>query len=222
MDLKAMFRKFQFVGSTVGSRILRMTDNESLAVTQVEFPKMELARSGSLFQGGNQIIANGIAPVTAIPTTTATLALYNSADAGGVSLIIDKLGFWLGSGTPTAGATLFAAVSTSMIVSAPTTNATGYSTQSASGSSDTLTKAVWTTAVTMPSLTNRSPAWVQVMSTFQLAAANVGQGDSYAEMGGALIVPPKHALGLAILSGTGTTPLYGISATWAELQLSLE
>jgi hypothetical protein len=222
MDLIAVARKFVHVGSGGSPHKARMTDHQSLVVASMELPKMELARAGKLFQGGNQIIANGIAPVTAIPTTTATLLLYNSADAGGTSLVIDRIGFWLGSGTPTAGATLLGAVSTSAIVTAPTAHGTGYGVQSQSGSGLAQSRALWTTAATMPSMTNRAPAWMQIQSTFQLAAANVGQGDWYSEMWGSLIVPPKYGLGLAILSGTGTTPLYGVSATWAELQLSLE
>jgi hypothetical protein len=198
-----------------------MTDNESIAVAQVELAKAESARAGRYFGGGNQIIANGIAPVAAIPTTTATLALYNAEDPGGLSYEIDRIGFWLGSGTAAAGATLFATVSPAKIVTAPTANATGYGSASMSGSTR-VTKAIWTTAVTVPSPTGRAPAWIQISSNFQLAAANVGQGDGYVEMNGCLLVPPGYALGFAILSGAGTTPLYGISASWSEMQKSLE
>lgn len=221
MDWKAIARKFTYIGSFRGKAEARMTDNESIAIASTELAKMEMARSGSMYGGGNQIIANGIAPVTAIPTTTATLALFNDEEPGGVSLVIDRLGYWLGSGTATAGATLMACVSVSAVASLPTTNATGYGSASLSGSTR-LTKALWATAVTLPATTSRANAWFQVTSTFQLAAANVGQGDSYAQFDGALVVPPNYCLGLAILSGTGTSPLYGISATWAELQVSLE
>jgi hypothetical protein len=216
MELKGIVRALQKV--TAGApRVFRMTEWESQAIAQVEDPKLELSRAGRRFYGGNSIIANGIAPVAAIPTTTATLELYNSADAGGVSLVIDRIGFWLGSGTAAAGATLFAAVSPSVIATAATANATGYATGSASGSTRA-SKAFWATAATFPAGT----VWTQVTSTFQLAAANVGQGDSYVEFSGALVVRPKHALGFAILSGAGTSPLYGISASWAEMPLTFD
>lgn len=216
MELKGVVRALQKVAAGA-PRIFRMTEWESQTVAQVEDPKLELSRAGRRFYGGNGIIANGIAPVAAIPTTTATLALYNSADAGGPSLIIDRLGFWLGSGTAAAGATLMASVSTSVIGTAVTANATGYSTGSASGSTRA-SKAFWGTAITLPA----GAVWTQVTSTFQLAAANVGQGDSYCEFSGALVIRPKFALGLAILSGAGTTPLYGISASWTELPLTFD
>lgn len=201
----------------------RMSVLESLAVTQVEPPRAEVSASGRRFAGGTSIISNGIAPVTAIPTTTATLALFNLAQqgSGSVALVIERLGFFLGSGTPTAGATMLACVSPRPIASPPTAMATGYALSSLSGTQTRLSKALWTTAVTLPT-TPTSPAWFQVTSTFQLAAANVGQGDIVSDFEGAIIVPPGHALGLAILSGTGTTPLYGVSAMWSELELEVE
>jgi hypothetical protein len=67
-----------------------------------------------------------------------------------------------------------------------------------------------------------TPAWFAVGSSFQAAAANVGQGDGYADIEGGILVPPRHALGLGILSGTGTSPLYGISVIWTELAAELE
>jgi hypothetical protein len=36
------------------------------------------------------------------------------------------------------------------------------------------------------------------------------------------MVPPGHALGIAILSGTGTAPLYSVYARWRELDVDAE
>lgn len=219
MEIEARIRRFVKNAYAKGLETLRLTQFESQAIAMVEDPKIEVTRAGRRFHGGNQIIANGIAPVTAIPTTTATLALFNAEDPGGMALCIDKVNFWLGSGTPTAGATLLATVSTKKIATPPSAMATGYGLQSASGSTRT-SKALWTTAVTLPS--PPVPAWHALISTFQLAAANVGQGDGWIELNGGLIVPPGYAAGFAILSGTGTAPLYGVSASWTELELELE
>lgn len=195
----------------------RGTPLSSLAVGQTEAPYVELTRSGRRFYGGTQIIANGIAPVAAIPTTTATLALYNNDTGGsGMSLQLDWLTFFLGSGTAAAGATLFASVFKPS-AGAPSANATGYGSTSCSGSARG-TKALWGTAVTAPAGVN----WAALMSTFQLAAANVGQGDNFVDIGGRLVVPPGYALGIGILSGAGTTPLYGVSAQWGEIETTLE
>lgn len=210
-------RRFVYNGLAAASRTLRLSGYDSLAVANVEPELFELSRAGRRFIGGNQIIANGIAPVAAIPTVTATLALYNAESAGGKSLSIEQLGLWLGSGTPAAGLTLLATVSPRPIATAPTGMATGYGIASASGSTSA-SKALWATAVTLPGI----PAWMQILSSFQLAAANVGQGDLIAKIHGALLVPPGHALGLAILSGAGTSPLYGISAMHSEIDAALE
>lgn len=218
MNLEGIVRRFTKISS--GSRRdARLSMLESLAVAQVEPARYEASRAGRRFFGGCQIIANGIAPVAAIPTTTATLALYNGEQAGGKVYVLERIGFWLGSGTAAAGATLFATVSNQPIATAPTSNATGYGSQSASGSSPT-SKALWATAVTIPNAP--TAAWVQVTSIFQLAAANVGQGDQVQDFEGALVVPPRCALGFGILSAAGTTPLYGISATWVEIDSDLE
>lgn len=204
----------RFGWRAVGTLLLpRLTNQGSIAVANVEPEAYERARAGRRFWGGNQIIANGIAPVTAIPTTTATLALYNGEGDDGADYCIERVNFWLGSGTPTAGATLLACVSDGPIATTPTAMATGYEVASCSRGSRK-SKAVWATAVTIPN----DPAWVGLFSTFQLAAANVGQGDGMAFLDGGIIVPPRHALGLAILSGTGASPLYGVSAVWSEIE----
>lgn len=190
----------------------RGTQYGSLAMAQYEPAELEMSRAGIRFVGGCQVIASGIAPVAAIPTTTATLALYNGDPTK--SLLIEELAFGLGSGTPTAGAILFAAVSNGA-VTAPSA-ASNYSSQSASNGG-VATRAVWGTAVTFPA----GSAWKIAGGSMQLAAANVGQAERpYAVKG--LLIPPGRALGLAILSGTGTSPLYIVSAQWTELALDLE
>ena len=216
IDVKAELRRFAKNALGGYQRTLRMTGIESLAMALVEPPGFELSRVGRRFFGGTQIIANGIAPVAAIPTTTATLALFNGEEVGGKALAIEQLGFFLGSGTPAAGATLLACVSPRKIVTAPTAMTTGYGVQSASGQGSS--KALWTTALAIPT----TAAWFQVASTQQLAAVNVGQGDNVVTLDGKLVVPPGFALGLAILSGAGTTPLYGISCVHSEIECELE
>jgi len=78
--------------------------------------------------------------------------------------------------------------------------------------------AKWAASITLPG----SPVWDLVGASFQLAAANVGQGDQPFEIRGGIAVPPGYALGLSIISGAGTTPKYGVSARWAELEVDLE
>lgn len=216
MKIEGLISRFSRGGNQSQQQI-RLTGMGSLAVTQVEGPRTERLRAARRFGGGTQIIANGIAPVAAIPTVTATLALYNAEADGGKSYLIDHLHVWLGSGTPAAGLTVLATVSPGKIASPPAGMATGFGAASLSGSG-VGTKARWATAVTLPG----TPAWVALMSSLQLAAANAGEGDQPYQADGGLLVPPGYALGLAILSGAGTTPLYGVSCIWDEMELDLE
>lgn len=193
---------------------LRGTSLQSLAVAQVEHEWLERARGAHTFYGGCGVIANGIAPVQAIPTTTATLAIYNNEPDGGKALCIEELGAFLGSGTPEAGATLLAAVSLGPIA-APSAASNYATVNSASGGKSS--RVIWATAVTLTTGTK----WRAIGSYPQLAAATPGQGMGPFPVRG-LIVPPRYALGIAILSGTGSTPLFSVTAQWSELALDLE
>ena len=186
----------------------------SLKTAQYEPDRALLSAAGRRYYGGCQVIASGIAPVAAIPTTTATLFLWNGEAAGGASYVIEELNYALGSGTAAAGAALMVCV-TNIAQSAPSA-ASNYASQSCSDGSRA-TRAVWGTAITVA-----TSAWKIASSSFQLAAANVGQGGDPYRPNGALVIPPGYGLGIAILSGTGTSPLYSLSALWSEVQLDLE
>lgn len=213
-SLNAIARRASKIGQGA-IRELRLSILESLAVSQLEPDGALAAARGSRYAGGCQVIASGIAPVSAIPTTTATLALYNTASDGGLSLSLDGVSFCLGSGTAAAGATLWACVSNGKPASVPSA-ASNYSSQ-ALGAIGNSSFGRWATAVTIPS----GSAWFQIATSQQLAAANVGQGDTPGSING-FVVPPGYCAGFAILSGAGTSPLYSVSATWYELELDLE
>ena len=94
--------------------------------------------------------------------------------------------------------------------------ASNYALQSMSDGSRS-TRAILGTAVTVA-----TGGWFAAASSFQLAAANVGQGGDCYIGDGEIIVPPGYAMGIAILSGTGTSPLYTVSTVHSELDLDLE
>lgn len=219
MELTLLGKISRYVRGGNGDREpLSLTQNGALRIAQLEPDGLEIARGGFDFVGGTQVIANGIAPVSAIPTTTATLALYNTSEDTGYSLFVDQVSFALGSGTAAAGATLFLALSNGKIAAANIpAAASNYSSQCLSTLGKT-SVARWGTAVTFPA----GSAWFQATSTFQLAAANVGQGDAPAKFTRGILVPPGYALGFGILSGAGTSPLYSVSAKWVELALDIE
>ena len=193
----------------------RATPLSSQSVAQTEAPYFELSRSGKRFHGGTQTITNGIAPVQVLPTTTATLALYNNDSNGnGLALVLDWLNVFLGSGVPAAGLTVMFSVAKP--ITPPTTNTTGHSSGALSGTANG-SKALWGAALTIPA----NAAWSALVSTFQPAAANVGQGDNYIDLAGRIVIPPGYALCLAVFSGLGTLPLYCVSAQWSEIETDL-
>jgi hypothetical protein len=198
----------------------RATMFGSLAVAEVELSRTELARAGRYVIGGNQIIANGIGVSAAIPTTTPTLGLYNGNLQD--SLLLDWVtGPWLGSGTAAAGVTLLAGISTQTSAGTiPTANTTGWSSVVTSGSGTRRSAAWWNTGVTFIAA---STSWFALTATQQLAAANVGQGSpSQIFLNGGIVIPPGFNIGFAFLTGAGTTPLYGLSMAWGELQVDIE
>lgn len=168
-----------------------------------------LSQKGKCFYGAHTV---GLAPVTAIPTTTATIALVNTNGDGGESLIIKCVTVSLISGTPTASGTLLGGVSVGKIASLPTAHMTN--TYSAPTRGKQASSNAFFQASTLPA----TAIWMPIQNMVMLAAATVGQGPYGArqEFNGEFIVPPGYAFHLAVFSGTGTTPLFGYGIEWGE------
>jgi hypothetical protein len=190
----------------------------SLAVAQTELPLQEFVRAGRMFVGGTQLAANAIAPDTALPTTTAKLALYNGEPGGGKVYFVDHVHYFLASGTAAIGSTAWLGVSNGPLTTTiPSAMATGYNVAASRGiPSASLAK--FGTAITLPAGT----VWHSPGGSLQAAGANFGQSDQPFELKGRIAVPPGYALGLAVLSGAGTTPLYGWTLGWFEAESDLE
>ena len=216
MNLNGIIARIMPQRNNLDGSPVRLTGSSSLAIAQIEGPYSDMTRSGRRFHGGTQIIANGIAPVQAIPSTAGGLSLYNNDTGGnGLVLFMDWLNVYLGSGTSAAGASILFAVAKPTTV--PSANATGYATGSCGGGSRT-SRAIWATGLTLPAGT----VWSAVASSLIPAAANAGQGDNPLDVGGRIMVPPGQAFCLAILSGAGTAPLFAVSAQWNELEVDVE
>jgi len=175
---------------------------------------MEMARSGLRFAGGIQTLANALAPVQVVPVAANNvLGFHNLAQSGNaVTLFFDFLSTFLASGTPAAGKTILVSVFRPEAV--PNALAQ-YSASSLSGANKSSFVRIGTVAVPTGAI------WHAVSSDFQLAAANIGQGDTPIDLGGRIAVPTGFCLGVAILSGAGTTPLYGVSAQWVEIDTDM-
>lgn len=198
-------------------RGVRLTGLGSQAIAVTEPSYVELNRANKIF---GAVVGNGAtfkAPVTAVPTTTATWAIWNGEPDGGKSYVILQAGFFLASGTAAVGASLIAAVSN---IRHATQSAYASTVIHSMGGGGKTTKAVLANAVT---IAGTQPPWVQLAADGSLtAAATIGQGLVARDLGGLYLVRPGGVFALDVLSGTGTTALYGVSVIWAELELDLE
>lgn len=170
------------------------------------------------------VMGNGstfLAPVTAVPTTTLTMALY--APQKGRRLRIKGVDYFLASGTPTASSALFVAV-TAVPQARPTLSTGGNGgyagtvvSELAGGGAPGDTQGLFINAIT---LTGPQPAWMQVganPSGVGLASATlIGHGGSFDVSGRGLVVKEGHMMGVAVLSGTGTTPLFGFGVAFDD------
>ena len=230
MDLKAFVRRMLTGGKQgLGVGMPPSLDfTGALGMNAVLAPKALRTAAGVRY-GCSMGSATLLAPVTAWPTTTATMGLYNDSDDR--CFFIDSVGYHLGSGTPTAGSALVIAV-VGGIQTRPTAS-TGSNGGYAGSEIANLngrgspggSKAMFATALTLLKQGDANPAWQVACGNpggVGLAAATFPAHLATAELNGGFIVPPRGILAMAILSGTGTTPLFGFQASWDELPADLE
>ena len=198
-----------------GERPVRLTSQGSLAVAQVEPEYAELARGGRIFAAVTGVSSTFKAPVVAIPSTTATWAVWNGEPDGGASYLILQASAFLASGTAGVGGSLIAAVS--LIRHAAQTAYANSILQSLSGGNKD-TKAVLANAVT---IAGTQPPWIQIAAADWAASTTIGVG-LVAPVKGLFLVQPGGLFCLDVLSGVGTTALYGVSVVWAEVEVDVE
>lgn len=200
---------------------LRLTEFGDQSVVQTLPPYAELTRGGRRFHGSIASLT-GLAPVQAIPTTTATVYLYNADPAK--AYLLDYLNAVCVAGTPGAGVILLGLM-TKPTSTAPTAGA-HYSVNNCSPGSGVRSLAVIAESYTIPAIdttgANSWRAWVPLVAENTPAAAFLGADASDAFREGRLIIPPGWGLALAFLSAAGTSPLFGVVADWTEIELTLE
>lgn len=220
MEISGIVKRFsrQAAGSP---RVPRVTDLDNLAVDITKPFKAELARAGVR---NGVVVGNGAtfkAPITAYPTTTATWLLFNGEDDGGKCLFIDTVSFFLASGTSAVGGTVIAAVTKSkqhnagVLPGAYSGTVSGNLSGKAYGGKAVLANA-WT-------IVGGTPLWVPigVLGSGEAATATIGLG-AFCKVEGGIMVPPQYGLALDLVSGVGTTALYGVAVTWDELEADRE
>ena len=192
----------------------RLTAWQSIAIAQVEAERTERCRAGRMFRALG--VAAGAAPVQAIPTTTATHFLWNSDPYR--SIIVESIDTYLLSGTATIGAAILGIVSP--ITATLPAAATGSLVGSCSGGG-LQSKAIFATAYTIPTPAN-GYQWGTIPMTSQPGGVPGVGGCFSCDVRGGIIIPPQRGLGLAVMAGTGTSPLYVPTITYTEAELDLE
>lgn len=221
MDLYGRIRRWS--RAICDERQLRMTNFESLAVAQVEPPGVEGNRAGKRFLLGNSAAITGIAPVQALPTTTAQWGIYNGSSTK--TLYFEELGVYLTSGTPGVGGILLACIyqtGTAIVADKAGTSigpASGIpgATATSQGSATLVNSGITITApaapLWYPVATNPSPNVTAFAASTFLEHRNLQ---------GSISVPPGFALGLAVVAPAGTTPLFAPFGKWLELDTDNE
>jgi hypothetical protein len=215
LSILAEVRRFFPLKSGKGDIEVRATHLESLAVDPVAPDGLELTRGGRRFVWGPQNGVTGIAPVAALPTTAAQWVLWNGDQ--NQAYVIDQLGALLVSGTAAAGLVLLACLfqqpvqSGASVVGMQISSAsTGYRT-----SKGLLKSAV---TVTQPA----TPTWFPVAKGDSANTGVLSVAAENRDLRGRIIVPPNAGLGLCVLSGAGTTPLFAPFGMHTEIELDLE
>lgn len=221
MLIKGLIERFTRRGD--GQRHVRLTGLGSQACSLVEAPAAERARAGIRFNAVNGNGSTFLAPVTAWPTLTATMALWNGDPKK--TLFLDTAYAFLASGTPDVGGALIGCVTT-IAQARPTLSSgsnggyAGTVISGLSGQKAGKTNAAFCTNIT---ITGDQPSWFvidgkpQVSATAKIAAASF-QGYFL----GGIAVPPGYMFGMAVLAGAGTTPLYGFGVQFDDYESDLE
>lgn len=212
-DSKIQLETGPWTSPQVGTQYARASNSGALRTAQTEQSGLELSRAGVRFMMGQSAALTGIAPVQAMPTTAAQWVIWNPSTTK--SLVFDKLGAYLNSGTAGAGSTVIIA---NITLPATSSTKSGITIANMSGSS-TASVALINSGVTVTS--PAAPAW-HVLCTTASAATAVLNVAAYEDVNGKVIVPPLAGLGLCVLAPTGTSPLYAPIAQWTEVELDLE
>jgi hypothetical protein len=182
-----------------------------VSVVQSLPPAAELVRLGQSYFS----LGTAVAPVAALPTTTAHLSLWNGEAQGGKCYVIDAIGTMLNA---SAGAAINLGLAVQLNTTNPIANPAGaVAIKSLSGKANYGGKGNSKASVTV---TNDS-AWHEVGT--QLICANTANITLSVEFNvyGRYIVPPQGMFSLASLcNAAGTATAFPI-VFWHEVQLAL-
>ena len=214
-DTQISLNSGQFADNQSAGQIIASASGcGALRVSQTEPAGLELSRAGLRFAIGQSAAITGIAPVQDVPTTAAQWTIWNASTTK--SLVFEQLGAYLEGGVAGVGTKVVVA---HFAAPASVATRTGLTLVSMSNSSATSSAFVnVSVTVTSPA----APGWFFIASdnSANTAIVNVAAQNDFVD--GKIIVPPLRGLALAVLSLTGTSPLFVPMAQWIEKDLDLE
>lgn len=208
----------RFVQRLVGTATTRITGLGSLAVALVEGQFDESVRGGLKYRFGT-VGVTGIAPVQAVPSTAAQWLLWNP-NGNGVTQFIDELGMLLLSGTGGAGGTFFGANVPAKFAptTVPVTNAATIVNQNPMSSK--ASQLIIISGATLQGI--GVGAWTP-LGFMNPAGTLVGQTQmENRAINGGIAIPPGTGYALAVVSPTGTTPLFAPYGSYREYATDME
>ena len=215
-------RFFQRASGVIAASLTAM---QSVRVAQNEEAADEQTRAGlRFFLSSNG--ATGIAPVQALPTTAAQWFIYNPLGNGngGITAFIDLVGVSLISGSAGAGGTLIANICPPKFIPAtiPTVNTAGVLIKNANAASPKGSSLIVVASQTLQNAV--AGDWFPLAQMNANAGTILGQTQIMTgpELRGRICLPPGTGLALAVISPTGTTPLFGPVGSWREYAADTE
>jgi len=217
MLIEAIAGRFTRVQGLVAQTL---TNLGSLRVAQVEADGDEATRAGQRFTLSAHG-ATGIAPVQALPTTAAQWMIWNP-NGNVVSAFFDVLGVELASGTAGAGGVVhWVAVGPSFAPSTvPTISTANVLIKNANPVSAHGSKLICVSAQTLQNTVSSDWAPLAPMNpTGTILGQTIFE---QRDLKGKLVIPPGCGIGLAVISPTGTSPLYTPYGIWREYPADME
>lgn len=197
-------------GATVSQASLALNELAEQIVAMGLPRGTEMVRKGRHWSTMN---TSAIAGLVVRPSTVAALELWNGNNAGGPSMVIDRVfAFNLVSTNVIEGFSLWAAVTASK--ASPSSASLVVRGSSGKPYSGSVVNAVGTTVV--------DSGWFPWTNAYQKGAGGVVPfGAVCADVDGRLIVPPQCSLCLHVVSSlVGQT--FTVGASWSEEQITLE
>ncbi len=190
-------------------------DGETLVAAAMS-PYEEITRSGKAYHVQSTTPTNS---VVALPTTTAGIAFWNSADDEGVSAIIDYIYAINIVGHSTLGqAALIYVVGQTNVAALTSAFTVRKSNGKGPGSDNKLLGA--TGGAVLDSVTGVAIGWVPCGQTSNHSVVSLPGAVLTADIGGRIIVPPGRQFGINVIA-SNTQFTWNIGVMWHEKQLSL-